>query len=108
MFFFPILGASWPELSTDAEYFVVPQERYVPSDNNLDVQAQQGKYWYTLLSLSTGLIPNPTPHHDKVCSVGGLDEFLHMDHQDVTLKKKNTFTDVTISLHFRLKISSYL
>lgn len=79
--FFPILGASWPELSTDAEYFIVPQEGYVPSDNNLDVKAQQYKYWYTL---STGLMHNP--HH--VCSVGVSEIFVHMDHQDATLKNK--------------------
>lgn len=57
-------------------------------------------------SLTTSLMHNPIPHDDKVCSVEGSEVFLHMDHQDVTLKKK--FTDVTLSLHFYLKFSSYL
>lgn len=49
--FFSILGASWPEISTDAEYFVALQEGYVSSANSLDVEAQQYKSWYTHLSL---------------------------------------------------------
>lgn len=49
--FFSILGASWPELGTDAEYFVALQEGYAFSANSLDVQAQQYKSWYTHLSL---------------------------------------------------------
>lgn len=103
---FSVLSASWPELSTDAEYFVAFQEGYVSSANSLDVQAQQYfihipvtlQAWSTIQFLMT---------IKKKSVLQGTQQIFYTCTTRIWLLKKK-ITDTTISLHFCLKISSYL
>lgn len=84
--FFPMLGASWPELSTDTDYPAVFQEGYIFSaialmyrHSNMNVCINT---YYT-----TDFTHYPAPHDNKICSVRDhISRISLHEHQDLAFK----------------------